>query len=382
VAIVVRYFSTTGAGAEDGTTWADRAPFIDSGAYNTIITAFDFGASDSLEVRLGPGTYTAPASFSSTIFTDDNPRPQNPLVIHGCDSSGNLIAADVEWNCAEGPLDVAGYPVIDMQTDQLTLAHLHMRCVSITGARSGAVCVFLAGMQFDFCKIENTNSATGAFALFGSVGSGSFTNCELVCSGTSFNSVASASNFFYNIRVAGNASATSGNRHGIQFSSNVFFTLGTKICVIDCPGTGVLNSGTSASSGLFLSGAVVNNCGTGINCTTGSGATEANQGKLRIDHCFVANCTTGISASNAASVLTSNRLRNSTNLSVPTNSLDADNYTASGSDTDEFVNAASGDYRMKSTSTYWGKGIGAGDEPATGGGTSRPVNPFTQTVIA
>jgi hypothetical protein len=37
------------------------------------------------------------------------------------------------------------------------------------------------------------------------------------------------------------------------------------------------------------------------------------------------------------------------------------------SDADEFVDAANGDYRIKNTSIYWGRNIGAGDEPAAGG---------------
>jgi hypothetical protein len=43
-------------------------------------------------------------------------------------------------------------------------------------------------------------------------------------------------------------------------------------------------------------------------------------------------------------------------------------FDAAGSDADEFVDAANGDYRIKNTSVYWGRGIGAGDEPASSGG--------------
>ena len=42
-----------------------------------------------------------------------------------------------------------------------------------------------------------------------------------------------------------------------------------------------------------------------------------------------------------------------------------DNITTSGSDSDEYVDAASYDFRIKSTSSLWGKGYGAGDQPAS-----------------
>jgi hypothetical protein len=42
------------------------------------------------------------------------------------------------------------------------------------------------------------------------------------------------------------------------------------------------------------------------------------------------------------------------------------NYTAAGTDTDEFVDAPAGDYRIKLGSAYWGKNIGAGDQPSSG----------------
>jgi hypothetical protein len=44
------------------------------------------------------------------------------------------------------------------------------------------------------------------------------------------------------------------------------------------------------------------------------------------------------------------------------------NDTSAGTDADEFVDAAGGDYRVKYGSTIWGKGYGVSDEPNPGGG--------------
>jgi hypothetical protein len=80
----------------------------------------------------------------------------------------------------------------------------------------------------------------------------------------------------------------------------------------------------------------------------------------------------GIDGQSAARIIVSNcRLRNNTS-----NFSGMGNYpetfsvvTAAGTDADEFVNAAAGDYRIKNTSTYWGKNLGPGDEPAASGGS-------------
>jgi hypothetical protein len=121
-------------------------------------------------------------------------------------------------------------------------------------------------------------------------------------------------------------------------------------------------------------------CGTGIAFNTGSGGATTGNGKLIVEGCYIANCTTGISATNAAAMLYHTRLRNTTDLSIPSNSYEFDLITAAGSDSAELVNVAGGNYLIKSGSAYHGQGYGAGDEISTG--TSRPTSPFNQTVIA
>ena len=383
MAIVVRYFSTSAAGAGDGTTWADRAAFISGGAFSTIITGFNFIGPDSLEVRLGPGSYSAPTDFSSSQFTSNQPRPEFPLVIHGCDSSGNRITPDVGWNCAEGPLVVTNFPVIDLSSTRVfNLANMTVRCICLTSSRGGSPITQQQAMSLDYVKLENTASNSSAACISSSGDFALISNCHFICSGTSFNAVFAGVGSVHNVRIEGNSSASSGNRRGIVHATSGFFsTARGPICIINCPGAGFINTITTSAGGGIVSNMTINNCGTGIEFSTGSGGGTTANGKAIIEGCFVTNCTTGIVTTNAASMIYHSRLRNTTNLSVPVNSLLASVVETSGSDSAEYVNASGGDYRIKSSSTYWGEGYGAGDE-MTAGGTAKPTSPFNQQVIA
>jgi hypothetical protein len=45
---------------------------------------------------------------------------------------------------------------------------------------------------------------------------------------------------------------------------------------------------------------------------------------------------------------------------------DLDSYTTDSDDATEYVDAASGDFRIKLGAATWGKGYGAGDQPRRG----------------
>lgn len=49
---------------------------------------------------------------------------------------------------------------------------------------------------------------------------------------------------------------------------------------------------------------------------------------------------------------------------------DFDNYTTDAADSDDYVDAANGDFRIKNTAAIWGQGYGVSDEPAAGGASS------------
>lgn len=382
MAIVVRYFSTSSAGAGDGTTWADRAAFISGGAISTIITGFDFNSADSLECRVGDGTYTMPSDLTGTQFTSNLPRPQFPLTIHGCDSSGNRIAP-AAWNCTQGSLPVTGYPVFDFGTlYRYNVPNTMLRCLVMQGSRNGTLATLGVGGSADFCKFICSGSGTSQIALDVDLSArGLVANCHACCTGTGYSTVCLPNNALSNVRIEGNPSASSGGQNGISGNSSEVFRHGLgHLCIIGCNGFGINNQSASTVCGVNINFCTIVGCGTGIRAATTSGGANTIGGRGYIANNFVANCTTGISLTNAAGYVLNNRLRNTTNLSIPANSVDAGNEIASGSDSAEFVNAGAGDYRIKSTSTYWGKNFGAGDEVTAG--SSKPTSPFNQMVIA
>ena len=383
MAIVVRYFSTTAAGAGDGTTWADRAAFYTGGAYSTIITGFDYGASDSLEVRLGPGTYSAPTTMAAAIFTSNPPRPANPLTIHGCDSSGNRLAPS-EWNCCQGALPTSDYPVWDLSAQIINLQNFNLRCVYVTASGGNILGSTSSGSSFEYCRIESTSSSNTNTV---SISANAFMHsCHIICLGNGWASLTTSVNIS-NCRLEGNPLASSGARYGISANTSGMFRPYSRNCIVNCPGHAILNTRGLIDGGIGASEFTIVNCATvagqaaisGVNFPSTGTNTQYNI--IQAQNCFIANCGIGVQGVNVAAKILGSRLRCTTNYSVGANSIIAGNYEAAGSDADEFVDATNGDYRIKRTSIYWGKGIGAGDE-MTASGTSRPTNPFQQQVIA
>jgi hypothetical protein len=122
---------------------------------------------------------------------------------------------------------------------------------------------------------------------------------------------------------------------------------------------------TTQASKLLISG-----CGTyGFRGNATASQTVFHQ---LIDSVIINGTALGVDGQSTARIIVSNcRLRDNTsgNFSGMGNyPTDFDVITSSGTDSDEFVNTAAGDYRIKTTSSLWGKGLGPGDEPASGGG--------------
>ena len=302
--------------------------------------------------------------MTSALFTNAPTQSSvGRLSLVGCDSSGvRLAPINPDWNCAQGPLDTTGYPLIE--TTQVIIGN--NVCVSsefinyTRNSGNGAVWQGIGG-AFRWGKIlnsVNTSVASGAISS-----SANFANCEVECSGTVFNEVF-VSNNFNNVRVLGNPNATTGTRRGCATnqSSGPLFVFG---CV-----TGVRAAGTTAATVLLAYRNTIVNCTTGIELATASSGGNA---CLTVFGCMIANCTTGVTQPFGRYELSNVRLRNTNNVS-PANELPvSDVLTAAGSDADEFVDAAGGDYRIKSTSIYWGRRIGAGDQPLAGGGIMIPI---------
>src|SRR5688572_9346902 len=121
MAVVVKYFSTTGAGAADGTTWTDRAALFSAGNWATQITGFAFNGTDSLKCLIGPGTYTCSQALASGLFANA-PSVANPLILHACDGSGvQLAIPEPEWTSDQPVTWDTTLPVIATTTNISTI---------------------------------------------------------------------------------------------------------------------------------------------------------------------------------------------------------------------------------------------------------------------
>lgn len=363
-AVVTRYFSTTGAGAADGTTWADRAELDPAGTWSSVILLFAFNGSDSMLACIGPGTYTFSVGLTSGLFTNA-PTVPNLLFFHGCDGSGNLLApADADWMSNWPDWTDAALPVLatttNIATTSLTNATWSHLKFTASG-RNGAV--IAGGFSLDWCIVINSTANTSATAAsflrsYGSI---------FKATGTSYDSIVTPTGELFNSRVEGNASASSGNRRGVVSTSGLRVYYST---IVNNVGEGILS--TASGTGFEIVAercTVANNGAAGIkgNAT----ASQTVQHKV-LNSMITGNGTYGVDGSSAAYLLAlGNRLRDNPTanlgnlLNYPTT---FNNYTTDSDDSTEYVSVAGGDFRIKNTAAIWGQGYGVSDEPAAATG--------------
>ncbi len=366
MAIVPRFFSTTGAGAADGTTWADRAALFSAGNWSTVITGFAFNGSDSLQCFIGPGTYTCSQALASGLFSNP-PSAANPLLLCGADSSGVLLAVpNPAWLSCQPAWDASTLPVIATTTNILTanLGNCAWYLIKLTASGATSSGVVNNASRMDWCQVINSASNTSAVAFTAGV-----TGYGLVvkCTGSSYSAVIVGSAVpFVNMRIEGVA-GSSGNRRGISITTA--FVSGYLLTIVNCGGEGVISTSADvAVAGRFSRCVIANNGAQGL-----KGASLASQtGVWDTKHCMITgNGTAGIDGnSNAARwLIANNRLRDNTTdiQGVGNYPTDVNNYTTDDSDANEYVSTgADGDFSIKNTaSAIWGKGYGVRDQPAT-----------------
>ena len=379
MAITTLYFSTAAAGAADGTSWANRATlFNGSNNWSSVLTGFDF-SSNSLLALIGPGNYTCAQELNTTAITTD-PTIANPLFLHGCDSSGNMLTApDPDWVSAQPAFSDSTLPVIATASNIRTINcdNVFISFLKLTAsARNGEIIAACRGINW--CHVINSTSNASAICI--SFTSPFVSNSFLQCSGSTYNYVitrslpsAGALGKTYNCRIAGGGS--SGTCMGVQFSGNSYPTL-SNCTIYGHYGHGIGYAGSSTAALVNLDHCTIVDCGgSGLEMRMDAAQTSA----YTVNNCYIANCLIGINGNSGAGrcFVANSRLRNNTTGDIyqignyPTT---FDNYTTDGDDT-EFVNYANGDYRIaNAASAVWGKGYGAGDEPpaSTGGGIWMP----------
>lgn len=369
MAVVTLYFSTSSAGAADGTTWADRAALFSAGNWSTVITGFNFAGSDSLRCYIGPGSYTCSQQLASGLFSNA-PTVANPLVMQGCDSSGNAIAVpDPDWTSDQAAWDDSTLPVIATTSNvgTINLANCGLVLLKFTAsARNGAV---VSPAFAEWCVVTNTQANTNAQAMLLTSTLGRLYGCVLSCTGSSYDAVMSTSSTMpvTNTRVVGVA-GSSGNRRGVVLTSNA---AALAYCtVVNNGGEGVVSTSTGTGQAIHaFRCTIANNSGAGFKAN--STASQTDLFNVR-SCCITGNGAAGIDGNSAAGrmLVTHTRLRDNTSGNFagmgnwPDDLL---NYTTDTDDASEYVNAAGGDFRIKNTAAIWGMGFGVSDEPQSGG---------------
>jgi hypothetical protein len=309
--------------------------------------------------------------LTSALFANA-PNIANFLAFLASDSSGNRWAPpDPGWVSAQPAWDNSTMPVITTTTNVQTtnLDYCYWYGIRLTASgRNGAVVSNVGRGGFEWCQIVNSTSNTAAVAAnLGNTNQSR--NIVAVCSGTSYDHVVSMTATMIshdNIRVEGNLSATSGNRWGVNLTSNGRKAI-SRMTVMKNVGAACLVTGSGGSGLYLMKSCIVNNAANGLDVTYSA----TNSDGSKINKCIVVgNGGFGYSQPNTNNflVLSDCRFRNNTNGDVSNSQhyLEVNNDFSAGTDADEFVDAAGGDYRIKKTSLLWGRGLGPGDEPASG----------------
>jgi hypothetical protein len=374
MAVVTRYFSTASAGAGDGTTWADRAELFSAGNWSSVITGFGFAASDSLLCLIGPGTYTCSQALNNTTITTD-PVAATQLYLHGCDSSGvALEPPDKDWTAADVAFSDSTLPVISANSNIniIDQAFTNVRLLKFTMGTSGIVGSVIANCRtMDWCAVIHERSADVSCV---SASCRSLTNSWCQVTGTQYNFVIQRSSvglITSNVKVIGNSSASAGNRDGVDLSASDRWASCHRVCVYNNPRFGINVTSTDANQGGIISQCVVANNGSdGIQFS--ATAAQANAWTV-VRNSITGNGAYGIDGQSSRIMLAGNRFRDNTsgNITSLGNAPDTfETYTTDTDDASEYVDTATGDFRIKNTATIWGMGYGVADEPAASGGGS------------
>lgn len=380
MALVTRYFSTTAAGTGDGTSWENRAALFVGGNWSSVITTFVWGT-NRLECRIGPGNYTCSQQLSSAILHASSTGFS--LILYGCNSDGTLWTSP-KWSSAQSVFWENEIPCIDYTLDGTVITFsTFLRGIKIKRGNnthgSGSI---ISNCTCDWVIAEfHPNISTTGIIVSPSTGS-VYTNTVIKSYSLGYArafqlSGAGAINFAINCRVENIITPVNGTR--IAFETNRILSGTATSNIVNCT---VVNGIIGFSCGLSARMVVTNNTiitsSVGVESTITTPASYISL--LQCNQNFIVSPTgvkEGIGGTRF-SLVVENRIRAATPLNINTDQPSWNNYTDSGSDTDEFVDAANGDYRIKRTSIYWGKNIGAGDEPASA--DNGYYNPFRQPV--
>lgn len=361
MAYLTRYFSTSAAGAGDGTSWANRAALVDgSGLWSSVIEANDFQGGNPMTAFVGPGTYAINESMTGAFFDNTSPNVRNPLTFAACDSSGNpLTPPDPDWTSPEPAWDDSSLPVFNTGSTALRFSStgLNFRLIKFT-ITANATWSTTSTIHYEWCSFAISGSGGSSQVL---ADGGYFHNCLVTFTSSQFLNAftVNALNAVINCRIS-QSGASSGSR--IAFGRTTGGVSGKiALCtIIGFTGGGIVLSTTNTSQTLNLYRNTIVNCGShGVQLSS-----TASVSRSTMERNYVANNGGyGIDIQGNYAWVTNNRMRDNTsgNFNSSSNYGDYGSYTTDASDADEFVDAGAGDYRIKYGCAIHGRNYGAGE---------------------
>lgn len=367
----IRYFGTTAAAAGDGTSWANRAALFTGGAWSTVITGFDF-TTDAMVAYVGPGTHSISVALTSGLFANA-PSATNPLILHGCDSSGNALAIpDPNWTSDMPNWDDSGLAVLATTTNISTIncANVFLRLLKFTASGATTNTPLQTAASMEWCSIADSSSNSNAVAVNSAVTR--VANCILSMTGASYSACGLfAAAPWLNCRLSGvGGGGGSGNRYGLSTGGTASPQPVVGCTIFGFPSHGIATTSSNVGHWFIVEHCTIaNNGGSGIKCN----GTASQTAMHRISQCMITgNGAYGIDGNTNAHVYASqNRLRDNTSGNTNTfGNWPTDlNYTTDSDDSSEYVDAAGTyDFRIKNSATIWGSGYGVSEQAAASGG--------------
>ena len=368
--VVTRYFDVSAAGAGDGTSWANRAALFSGGNWSTVITGHDF-SSDSLQVFIGPGTYTCNQTLSSGLFSVAAPSVLRPISLISCDASGDRWEPpDATWTSARPVWDVSGMPVIQCGTSLTvnlsSINNIRLYGLRLTSGPSGLFASIVGtGELLDWCVVD----------LVCSSGNSQLVNLAKVQNSVFRNHVSTTWN---EKCVAVNSSRACDNVRCEQSvvnnsSSAIVFGDGGISRVSRCTAVGFAK-GFWQTNSVATASFIVDRCLAWKSDNVGTAFYYNSNASPLTYHNLIQSVAVGfefairVGASDPTYISNTWVRGYTTETSGTVGSMPRDLSTWSSTDDSDFVSSATGDFRIKYGSPLWGLGVGVEDEPAPSGG--------------
>lgn len=360
--LVTRFFDLNGNGTADGTSYDNRAPLLVGGNWSSIITGFNFGSSDVLFCRVEPGEYIQAQALANGLFSS-NPTRERPLFF-SASNGGVPWQPPSGWRSCELPWDY-GVDLPHLRDNASTTRYNlvqngHFNFLGFRFTKNNQADAVIEGttqVVTRWCVFRNL-ATLGPSPIGGIAQVASAEACVWRTSGIHPTLSRPTGCLYENCRFLALSPMA-----GVSIIVGASPTNHLIRCTFENCTDGYRYSNVNRGNADVIDGCTFAGCDRAISWS--------NDRRYDVQNCFVGGGNVGIESGadgRTDSLILNTRIRATTPIlrtaeNYPTDFV----FTEPGSDAAEFVDAANGDLRIKRTSIYWGRGIGAGDESGVGG---------------